>query len=137
MAKTVISALHVMIKFFLLTIILTVANTAFACKPINGKYRSVSETHWNFELEITDRGSILTYTDYSYGKLDARTDITQVEQGYCEKEGAVFLLIFGEREIPINFHAKLSHKNYGAEGSSPGITGEFIEGQMVHLWLLN
>jgi len=106
-----------------------------ACKEITGVYQSVSETHWSFELNINDDKAILTYTDHWFGVSDTSSEIKLVSSGYCKKLENDFLLTFAERTISIKYHKSLSHKSYGAEGSSPGISGEFIEKQINNLWL--
>jgi len=116
-------------------VLLVAAFPAVACQDIAGSYQSVSETHWHFDLEISSNDTKLTYSDYWYGIKDARTDLQTVSQGYCEKNNDGYLLTFAEKTILIKYHKSLSHAAYGAEGSSPGVTGEFIEGQTVNLWV--
>jgi hypothetical protein len=124
-----------MMKYALLITSMLIASPVWACERIEGLYQSVSETHWNFALEVSAGKAKLTYTNYSSGAGDTRTDYETISQGYCAKIKRGYLLTFSERTIAIEHHAELSHSIYGAEGGSPGITGEFIENQKVHLWL--
>jgi len=140
MGWTLLRSLHnilllVMMKYIQIVALMFLPFTAWACNDINGTYKSVSETHWNFSLEINGGSARLVYTDYSSGIKDTRTDIEKVSKGYCEKNESDYILTFAERSLSIKHHEALSHSVYGAKGSSPGITGEFFEGQSVNLWL--
>jgi hypothetical protein len=128
-------ALNVMKRSIHIFTLVLLTTPAWACEEIEGLYHSVSETHWNFVLELTGSNAILTYTDYSSGVGDTRTDYRTISQGHCAKENSGHFLTFAERTISIEHHPDLTHSSYGAKGSSPGITGGFIKGQLVHLWL--
>ncbi len=119
------------IQFILL---IALSLPSLACDDINGLYKSYSETHWHFDLLIKGADATLTYSDYSYGVRDSRTDFTKEDKGYCEPKGDDYLLIFAGEEILIKYHKKLSHAAFGQEGSSTGITGKFFPEQEVKLW---
>ena len=121
-------------KIVLSILVLAISPFTLACEEIYGKYKSVSETHWNFELEISNENVVLVYTDYFYGERDMRTDQKIVSQGHCEKTAEGYKLSFAQMSIPIEFHKALSRESFGGSGVSPGVTGEFIEGQQVELW---
>lgn len=110
---------------------------ALSCEDIYGEYTSHSETHWSFVLKIDKDGVLLTYTDYWYGERDLRTDQTVVSQGYCELVNGTYELTFAQNKVDVRYHHELSHASFGQVGSSPGLTGEFIEGQEVELWKIN
>ncbi len=126
--------LLVMIKFFVYLIVLIISLPVFGCNEISGVYKSVSETHWNYQLEINNSYAKLIYTNYWRGKNDAKTKLKQISEGSCSKNDNEYLLTFVERSIKIQYHKLLSHKPYGGEGESPGITGEFNEGKTNNLW---
>ena len=107
---------------------------SLSCEQLIGTYKSVSETHWNFELEITKDNALLKYTDYEYGVSDLRTDYVVKSEGYCEQSDIGYVLIFGNQSVNVKFHKRLSHRSFGGSGDSPGITGEFIKGQQIELW---
>jgi hypothetical protein len=126
---------HMMIRsIFILLIVFS--NFTYGCNVVEGKYSSVSETHWNFILEIKNNEATLTYTDYWFGEKDARTDIQRVSQGYCTSLSSNFYSFkFAGQTIKLQYHPILSHKSYGGKGSSPGFTGQLIDNQNVELWL--
>ena len=108
--------------------------SAFGCEEIYGNYKSVSETHWNFELDLQKDNAILTYTNYFYGQHDTRTDEVIKSLGHCKKTKSGYKLIFAQMSVEIEFHGTLSHSYFGGNGASPGVKGEFIKGQTIKLW---
>ena len=115
-------------------LLLLVSLECFSCEQLIGTFKSFSETHWNFELQITQNKVLLKYTDYEYGVRDLRTDYVVESEGYCDQSDTGYVLIFGNKSVNVQFHKSLSHSSFGGSGDSPGITGEFIEGQQVELW---
>jgi len=115
-------------------LLLLLSVKSFSCEQLLGTYKSHSETHWSFELQITRENVILKYTDFEYGTRDLRTDYIVESEGYCEKTVVGYVLIFGNKSVNVNFYESLSHRSFGGSGESPGITGEFIKGQQVELW---
>ena len=107
---------------------------SFSCEQLHGTYKSYSETHWSFELQITHENVTLKYTDFEYGARDLRTDYIVESEGYCENTETGYVLIFGNKSVNVRFHKSLSHESFGSSSESPGITGEFIKGQQVELW---
>ena len=128
------AALHIIMKLLLTLIIVISATPAFGCEKIYGRYKSVSETHWNFQLEISKNNVFLLHTDYFYGDKDLRTDQTIESEGHCEKTETGYRLTFAQMSVNIKYHEALSRASFGDDGASPGVTGEFIPGKVVELW---
>ena len=133
MSAPVIGKLYAMMKFVLF-LLLFVSFSGWSCERLIGTYKSVSETHWNFELRITADSAFLKYTDYVSGVKDTRTDYTVESEGYCEISDNGYLLVFAHRSFELTYSKQLTHSFFGGKGESEGISGEFIEGQIVHLW---
>ena len=105
-----------------------------ACEDIQGSYKSVSETHWSFELNIEGEKAVLTYKDYISGTNDTRTDMKTVSQGNCAKTSNGYELVFADKKFPVQYDSSLSTASFGGEGNLPGIVGEFLNGHEVMLW---
>jgi hypothetical protein len=121
-------------KLFTVLMLLLLSVPSFGCEEIYGKYKSFSETHWNFDLEISKDKIFLRYTDYYFGERDVRTDITVESEGFCEKIDTGYKLVFAQKVINVIYYKDLSHRSFGKNTSSPGLSGEFINGQIVELW---
>jgi hypothetical protein len=123
-------------KYLIATLFLvSMSSYAEDCRKISGTYKSVSETHWNFEVSINGEKAVLTYTNYISGRKETRTDERTVSKGYCEANQNEYTLTFAEKSVSITYHPELSRASFGAQGHSPGITGAFLSNKTVELWL--
>jgi hypothetical protein len=117
--------------------LLTCANTQ-ACSEISGKYITVSETEWNYSLLILDEKAILHYSTHEHTENEEEdvVEIEGTENGVCKIINGNYLLTFGGKQYPFEFHTKLSHKSFGKLGASPGLKVEnLIPGLLVEFWL--
>ena len=119
----------------------------FACNDISGKYKSVSESHWNYIVEIYPRGSFPSGVEinYSYywfgldedGQSDEQYKTTNIYEGYCTKSGGDYYLKFDGRTEKMIFDKYMSLQVLGEEGTLPGIEVEFLDGKKTKLWKFN
>ncbi len=91
-----------MIKLCTYLLVFIISLPVFGCNEISGVYKSVSETHWNYQLEINNSSAKLTYTNYWRGKNDAKTKLKQISEGSCSKKDNEYILTFVERSIKLS-----------------------------------
>ena len=116
----------------------------FACNDISGKYKSVSESHWNYVIEIYPRGNFPSGVEINYfyywfgrdedGQSDEQYKTTNTYEGYCTKSGNDHYLKFDGRTEKIIFNKNMSLQVLGEEGTLPGIEVEFSDGKKTKLW---
>ncbi len=115
-------------------IILLLSAPVLSCDLIQGKFNSVSETHWNFELKVSGSNATLIHKNYNTGKGNLRVDETVQYQGNCKKTDSGYKLTFLNKIIDVKYFNKLSHKSFGKDSTSPGIVGNFFNDRSIELW---
>jgi len=116
-------------------IVLTLFSSfAFSCNEVNGKYLSVSESHWEFELKINEDKAQLAYSYTEAGK-----EFEEISKGYCKKiNDGSYQVVFLERSISLRFSPHLSHSSFGKTSSSAGFVGKLFKNKdsEVEVWVL-
>jgi hypothetical protein len=116
------------------TILLSISPLSFSCKELVGIYKSDSESHWKYTVEIYPRGDLpagieVNYSTYWYGAEEDGQGYEQYQtnsnfEGYCVKAENGYLLKYNGEAVMVTFNQ---------EGTQIGISGEFFKGNKIHL----
>jgi hypothetical protein len=99
---------------------------ALACSEISGKYSTVSESEWNYELSISNEEAVLRYSAHEHTDSEEIIEIEKTENGVCKNVSGKYVLSFNDKEFGLEYHSQLSHKSFGSLGASPGVIVEHL-----------
>jgi hypothetical protein len=114
---------------FAMMILLAAVSGTFAAPEapasILGRYKAVTESEWQLELELRTQGSaIYTLSNWEPGKSATTTSRTEVKARWELKDGVLSITFAGstpEQSVSYEVSECLSYRSFGGTKCSPGL----------------